>query len=276
MPDEAPAVFNHVVRRTGVGRYVGIFGYDLIDELTAYGVHQRVELASAHHQPAFLRPLDGGQVVAGYLRVLRVPGDEFLGLGVEHLQAAAEGAEPDAVPLILRQGPDAVVGQTAGRSLIVHHRHLRGITARGDAVGHTAVIGAKPHGAVAGCPGAYHDVAGHRAVILRDAVHHLVGLGVIDDDTGIIAAHPVVAVLVFADGVDVAQFHTPQARQASHVLVETVLIGTNPDTAVARLVDVAERIVANRRLVVLVVLELLPLLALQVYHDQSLVVASQP
>ena len=233
-------------------------------------------MARTNHQPAFLGPSDGIQVVARDLGILRVPRSVFLRVGIPHLQTTAKGAKPDTSPLVLGECPDAVVCQSARRGLHIDDMRLRGIGGRWDGVGQTTVIGAEPHSAVAGGPGAHDDVAHQTAVVLGEMVHHLTRLGVIHQDALVVGTHPVVANLILANRRNIAQIDALQTGKATDILVHAVFVGADPHAAVISLIDVTEGIIADGRLVVLIVQELLPLLVLHINDHQRIVVAYQP
>ena len=277
MPDQPPAILYHVVGRSNCRLDIGILGNLLIDELTADRIHQRIEDVRTHHQPSFLVPTHGGQVVIGNLRVLRVPGKELVCLRVIHLEAATKCTEPKSVPFILSQCPDTVVGQPLRliRHLQVLYRGLSRFAIR-DTVGQSAIVGTEPKGTVSRCPGTHHDIRRQRTIILVIVGYHLFGLRVIDQDARVVGAQPIVSTTVLTGRRDVAQFHRFQARQSWHILAHAVLIGANPGAAVLVKPDLAQGVVTQCCLVVLIVLELLPLQVLLIHDYQSVVVAGQP
>ena len=123
---------------------------------------------------------------------------------------------------------------------------------------------------------AHHDVTRQLTVSRREVGHLLIGFGIIHDDTVVIAAYPIVAASVLADGIDIAQLQASDTGQSLYILVDTVLIRSYPDITVVVLIDITQRVVTHRRLVQLVVQKLLPLLMLQIDHEQSQMVGSYP
>ena len=93
----------------------------------------------------------------------------------------------------------------------------------------TTVIRAEPDSTVTGRPRAHNDIIGQPAIIFREVVHHLVGLGVINKDTGIVGTQPIVTVLVLAGGGNVSKFDALQTGNTRDILVNTVFIGSDPD-----------------------------------------------
>ena len=140
----------------------------------------------------------------------------------------------------------------------------------------SSIVGAEPHATVAGTTTTYHDVTYHRTVGCRIMANLFVRLRVIHDDTVLVAAYPVVAVLILTNRIDIAQLQTTDTGQTFHILVDTIFIGAYPDISVVVLVDVTQGIVADRRLIRLTVGKLFPLLILQVNDYQSLMVRSYP
>ena len=106
--------------------------------------------------------------------------------------------------------------------------------------------------------------------------HLLIRFRIIHDDTVVVAAYPIVAALVLADGVDIAHLQAADTGQSLYILVDTVLIRSYPDVTIIILIDITQRVVTHRRLVQLVVQELLPFLMLQVDYKQSQMVGSYP
>ena len=66
----------------------------------------------------------------------------------------------------------------------------------------------------------------------------LVGFGVIHDDALVVGTQPVVAMMVFAYSIDVAQFQTLQAGRTLYILVDAILIGTYPHAALIVNIDI--------------------------------------
>ena len=100
--------------------------------------------------------------------------------------------------------------------------------------------------------------------------------GVIDIDTRIVGTYPVIAPFIFTDRGDIANLHGLQTRETRYILVDTVLIRTDPHTAVICRIDDTKRIIADRRLIMFVIQELPPLFIIQVDDDQTVVIADQP
>ena len=106
--------------------------------------------------------------------------------------------------------------------------------------------------------------------------HYLLGARVVDVDALLVAAQPVVAVEVFTDGIQVAQLQVLDAGLSRQILVDTILIRTYPHLSPRVQEDMLRGVVAQCRLVELVVLELAHLMVLHVYHEQSLMVGGSP
>ena len=140
----------------------------------------------------------------------------------------------------------------------------------------TAVVRTEPDGSVVCRPRTHDDIISQSAVILREVIHHLISLGIIDKDTHIVGSQPVVAVLVLTSGGDITEFNALQTGNTGDILVDTIFIGSDPNRVSVVQIEGTQRIVAKRCLVVLVVQELFPLFVPYVYHHQSVMVASQP
>ena len=63
----------------------------------------------------------------------------------------------------------------------------------------STVVGAKPDGAVASSPRAYHDITHKTTIVLREMVYHLTRLRIIDQNTLVVGAQPVITCLILAD-----------------------------------------------------------------------------
>ena len=277
LPYQAARVFHHTYRRRRIHRHIGVFGDDAVGQLPRHGIHVAVVPAGTYYQPSFLDPSDRGHVVAGQFRILLIPCPERVLLQVKHLYSTAKRTYPDASPLVFRHAPH-VIGRQAFwvvRSAIVHDFRPLDIS-RGDATHQSAIIRAKPDAAVMCTMAAHHDVTRQLTVGRREVGHLLIRFRIIHDDTVVIAAYPIVAALVLADGVDIAHLQAADTGQSLHILVDTVLIRSYPDITVTVLIDITQRVVTHRRLVQLVVQELLPLLMLQVDYKQSQMVGSYP
>ena len=154
-----------------------------------------------------------------------------------------------------------------GRLTIIVLRH----TAR-----QTAVVAAKPHAAIAGGISSHHDIAKHRTVLLCIVGYGLLRLRIIDDDTSVVRTQPVVAETVLSDGIDVTQLQIHHAGRSFLIHIHTSLVRAYPYQSLVVHIDKAQGILAERRLVKLVVQELTHLVILQVEYQQSLMVGSQP
>ena len=92
----------------------------------------------------------------------------------------------------------------------------------------------------------------------------------------IVGAHPVVAITVFDDSIDVAQLLVTGIGAASIVLVGTVSVGTHPYLAVTIFVDNTWCVVAEGRRVEFVVQELSVLPVAHVESKESIMVGGHP
>ena len=278
LPDKAARIFHHTNRIACIHRHVGVIWNQPVSYLARNRVHKAVVPGSAHHQPAFLNPPDGGHIVARNLGILRIPGLELTRFRMQHLDASTQCTHPYPMPFVLRNAPDAIGRQALGvtRSAIVDDGGMLRVRCRRDAVYQSAIVGAEPHAAVTGTVAAYHDVTHHRTVGCRIMTHLFVCLRIIHNDAVLVAAYPVVAQFVLTHRIDVAHLQTTDTGKSLHILVDTVFIRAYPDISVVVLVDVSQGIVADGRFVSLAIGKLFPLPVLQVNDYQSLMVGSYP
>ena len=184
---------------------------------------------------------------------------------------AAENTHPDVTPLVFRDAPDIVCHQrTAGirRTVVLP---LTILIAQD-----TPLIGTEPQAAILRCIAAHDDVAGHAQTLLRELLHRFQRLRVHLDDTTVVTADPVVAFLVFRDGVDITDGHALEVRHRLQTHGDAVLIAGEPHTAQLVEIKMFDGVLRQRGLVALDVQELPPLTALLVEHEHALMVGSHP
>ena len=276
VPDQSPTILNHIIRITCTDVDIGILGYLLIHQLVTHGIHQGIEVVRTNHQPTFLRPLHRIQVVVRHFGVLSIPRGVFLCFGVQHLQTSTEGTKPYSAPLILCQCPDTVVGQSTRTCLYIDDLSLCGVRGRRDGMRQSTIVGTEPYSAVAGSPRTYDNIAHQATIVLGKMIHDLTGLGIIQQDTLIVGTNPVIAALILTSSRDITQFDTHQTGMRSDILVDTVLIGTDPYTAIIGLTDRTKSVIADRGFVVFVIQELFPLIVFHIDDNKTVVVAHQP
>ena len=88
----------------------------------------------------------------------------------------------------------------------------------------STVVGAEPDSAIAGSPGTYNDITHQPTVVLREMAHHLTRLGIIDQNTLVVGAQPVITCLILAGCGHIAQIDTFQTGKTSDILVHTIFI----------------------------------------------------
>ena len=106
--------------------------------------------------------------------------------------------------------------------------------------------------------------------------NNLLTLRIVDEDTTIVRTQPIVAETVFSNSIDVTHFQIHHAGRSLLIHIHAVLEGAYPHQSVVVHVNITKGILADGRLVELIVQELSHLVVLQVNHQQSLVVGSQP
>ena len=224
----------------------------------------------ANHQPTFLDPRCLGHEILRQGGVIGVEGLEFSRLDVQALNTAAEGTDPDVAPLVFSDRPDVVIEQCPFR--------VRCNIIMGMAIGNvneTAIVGTKPYRAVLGRIRGNHDV-GSKTVVGLVKYLGLTCLRIILDDTTVVGAQPVVALMVFRRGVDITQLQRLEANHFLDILVQSVTVGGNPHAAVVVEQQVFTRVLTERGGIELVVLKLLHFLALGVDNEKSFMVCDNP
>jgi hypothetical protein len=106
--------------------------------------------------------------------------------------------------------------------------------------------------------------------------YNLMFLGVIYQNATVVGTNPVVSITVFANGIDVCQLHTSQTGNALRILVDTILIGTNPHTSAMVYIDLLRGIIRDGGQVELVVQKLTALAGLQIDNKDAVMVCSHP
>ena len=148
---------------------------------------------------------------------------------------------------------------------------------RGYASYQSSVIGAEPDAAITGHTAPHHDIGREVAIGLCVVGHYLSGLGVVDQDALSVAAYPVEPMTVFHHGIDVAQeVETTNAGGAFLVLVDTILVGRHPDAPLAIDINLAWGVIADGRLIELIIQELLEHPVLGVDDKHALMVGGHP
>ena len=120
---------------------------------------------------------------------------------------ATEHTCPDVTPTVFCDAPDVIGHQSTAR--------VSGAVVAPLAVlilQDTALIRAEPQAAILSRITAYDDITGHAEPPFRECINGLQGLGVQLDDTAIITANPVIALLVLADGIDITDIETDKVR----------------------------------------------------------------
>ena len=248
LPDQSAAVHDGLRRggRDCDGLAVVICGERAIDDLEVAWVDKGIIFRVSQYDPAVRTRRDTVRPYGLQCRVVCREGPLRTSIFVDAHSTTTQHSYPDVAPLILSDAPDIVRHQRAAwvrRTIILP---LAVLVAQD-----TALIRTEPQAAVLCGVAAHDDVAGHTETVLRELFHRLQCLRVHLNDTAVVAPNPVVAILVFRDGVDVADGHALKVRHRLKAHGHTVLIAGEPHTAQLVEVQMFDGIVRQRGLVAL-------------------------